>query len=408
MDLFVEEVNTLSGFQATVGINKTSGVGDLTVGCPDGVRINLNTCFTLPSLVNTGVPCDTVACPGGQVCLPRPDFVFSGLPITSSASCTVLDFTATLNTPGESVDVGPTRAYLGEYTLDLSGDATPGSTFEITIDVGLGKTFLIDDIADGILFQASAACVLTVADPTAINPPLVASGYPHEGEKNRYISFTPNPLNGPLPHGYQVTHVGTGQSWIASSPRTDSTAPGSIAGLGLSYLVSDATPPLYDYSAEAVVHVGGCMIAPNETYEVRATLDGTNFTAPIVVSTVATPTNSRWWSDVVGVFSATGDGSTTPPTPANAWTPANGNMNGFDVTATLRGFQKIDAPDLSWTDLNPEIPDRVTNGNDILRAVNAFATGSGNEFYPFNVPNPPGPQAQGACPAPPLESALTP
>ncbi len=235
--------------------------------------------------------------------------------------------------------------------------------------------------------------------------PLAAVGYPHEARKNRYISFVPDPSSQGEVHGYQVTHVPTGQSWFISSPRT---LPVSAADQNLTFLVSDATPPLFDFGSRPVIHIGGCMIAPGETYEVRSTLDGVIFSAPLAVLTAATPTNSRWWADVVGVFSSSGDTGTIPITPPGEWTPPDGNMNGFDITAVVKGFLKIDAPDLTWSDLNSIQPDRVTSGTDVLRAVNAFATGTGREFYPFGVPNPPGPQGQGPCSTPPLESALVP
>ncbi len=244
-----------------------------------------------------------------------------------------------------------------------------------------------------------------------IVPPLPATDYPHGATKNRYISFVPanadvNTIN--LLFGYQVTHEDSGESWFISTPRTDGTSPGSISGLGLTYLVSDSTPPLFAFATLPVVHVGGCMIMPGERYSVRSTIDGITFSPSLNVQTAAIPTNGRWWADIVGAFTIAGDSTTIPRTPPNAWTPPNLIMNGFDIVAILRGFDDVSAPHLSWVDINAEIPDRVANGNDVLRAVNAFAVGSGREFYPFNVPNSPGPQGQGACSAPPLEADMIP
>ncbi len=266
------------------------------------------------------------------------------------------------------------------------------------------QIFVMDTGGGGELDVIELFSLNPVNVPTgAIATPLPATGYPHESPKNRYISFTPDPQTAGLAHGYQVTHVGSGQSWYTSTPRS---TPPSILGLGMTYLVSDTAPPLFNFGSLSVVNVGGCLIAPNETYEVRATTDGISFTAPLVVSTTPTPANFRWWADVVGVFSVAGDLSTIPPTPASSWAPADSVMNGFDITATLRGFQGVDAPHVAWVDLSPAIPDRVANGNDVLQAVNAFAVGTGREFYPFDGPTAPGPQGQGLCPAPPLESAI--
>ncbi len=259
-------------------------------------------------------------------------------------------------------------------------------------------TIIGSDIEKGLFVWTLAP----VAQPVT---PLVAADYPHAAKKNRYISFQPDPSTLGTPHGYQVTHLGTGQSRYISTPRT---TPVSIAGNGLTYLVQDSGPPLFDFGALPVLHVGGCMIAPGESYEVRATFDGLTFSAPMAVSTADVPTDGRWWADVTGVFSTAGDGSTNPVTPASAWTPPNGIVNGFDITAIVRGFENINAPHISWVDLDPSLPNRVASGNDVLQAVNAFSLATGSEFYPFDVPSPPGPQGQAPCPAPPLEAQLSP
>ncbi len=283
----------------------------------------------------------------------------------------------------------------GTVSIDvLTSEYQPFNFHDIVMSADLGQARALEPVLG----------VTVETEEVLFAPSLAPSGYPAEAPKNRYISFVADPANLGTLHGYEVTHVGTSKTWFISSPRT---SPLEIVGRGLTYLVSDETPPLADFAAMPIVHVGGCMIAPGEVYEVRAT-DGVFFSAPLTVSTTPIPTNQRWWSDVAGVFSVTGDPATTPPTPPNSWKPADGAMNGFDVTATLRGFQKVGEPDPTWTDLNPEQPDRVTNGNDVLRAVNAFATGTSREFYPYNVPDAPGPQGQGPCAIPPLEANLNP
>ncbi len=306
---------------------------------------------------------------------------------------------------------------------DERGGATLEALYVDTLILESGATIVIDkckvyyrNLIDNSTSLTTERTATLAQVPGGVFAPLPAAGYPHGAPKNRYISFMPNPGNPPIsgggvPTGFMVTHTMTAQSWYVSTPRLNGSAPGSIAGLGLTYLVSDDVPvvPVWDATLDSpVVHVGGCMIAPNETYEVRATTNGIDFSLPLFVNTAAQPTNSRFWSDVVGVFSVSGDTSTIPVTPPGGWTPPDFNVNGFDITAVLRGVQKINEPHFVWTDLNPVQPDRVTNGNDVLRAVNAFATGTGREFYPYDVPNAPGPQGQGPCPTPPLQSALVP
>ncbi|MCO6435779.1 MAG: hypothetical protein J5J06_01675 [Phycisphaerae bacterium] len=292
---------------------------------------------------------------------------------------------------------------------------------EITYDWDDNGMYEFDCSLSGSNDQEYRAILYVGSITRPAQTPSTITSYPHGALKQRYISFRPDQASAGLPHGYQVTDVGSGQSYYISSPRT---TPASIAGQGLTFLVSDGTPPLADFGALPFVHVGGCMIAPGDAdaavgraYEVRATQDGLTFTAPLTVYTAARPTtaNARLWADVVGGFSAGGDGSTTPPTPANSWTPPNRNVSGFDISATLQGVSSLpSAPHFTWCDVNPERTDRVVIGPDVLRVVNAFSVGSGREYYPYAYPqtptviHAPTPPTPAVCPAPPLESALTP
>lgn len=165
------------------------------------------------------------------------------------------------------------------------------------------------------------------------------------------------------------------------------------------------------------------MIAPGDVagtgreYEVAATKDGIIFSAPITVFTAAHPdlASGRYWADIVGGFSASGDGSTIPPTPAGAWTPPDGLVNGFDILAAVQSFGGgPSALHVTWQDIHPQMPDRVGGGQDILRMVNAFTVGSGLEYYPFAYPSGaspvhgPNPPSPALCPMPPLQADLTP
>ncbi|MCO6436718.1 MAG: hypothetical protein J5J06_06485 [Phycisphaerae bacterium] len=292
-------------------------------------------------------------------------------------------------------------------------DIPPGSSMADTVEVTLLEhepfnfhrlLFRFDLDNDGT--NDDALSIPMESEESALAPPLAAAGYPHGAPKNRYVSFVPNPASGGLQYAYEVKHVDTSQSHYISTPRS---TPTTAAGEGLTFLVADQSPVLYEWTQLAQIHVGGCLIAPGENYEVRATPDGISYSTPLAVSTTAIPSNGRWWADVVGVFSAAGDAGTSPPTPPSAWTPPNGGVTGFDIAAALQAaVSGATAPHVTWTDINGQQPDRVTNGNDVLRVVNAFSLGSGREFYPFDVPNAPGPQGQDPCPAPPLESELAP
>lgn len=266
--------------------------------------------------------------------------------------------------------------------------------------------------------DSGSAYVFSVNRPCT-QPPQEAEGYPHASVKQRYITFAPDASH--TATAFEVADVDAGTAYYISTPRM---TPASALGLGLTFVVSDVSPIIYDWSVLPQVHVGGCMIAPGDAdaptgraYEIRATSDGLNFSSPLTVYTAARPTaaNARFWADVVGSFSAGGDGSTTPPTPANSWTPPNRTVSGFDISATLQAASSAStAPHFTWTDVNPEPTDRVTIGPDVLRVVNAFSVGSGKEYYPYPYPQTPTaihastPPSPALCPVPPLMVELNP
>ena len=66
-------------------------------------------------------------------------------------------------------------------------------------------------------------------------------------------------------------------------------------------------------------------IAPDKTYELRASTDGVNFTAPLPVQTVPAPSAGSW-ADIVGEFD---NGSQT-------WSPPNGFVNFNDIDAAVK------------------------------------------------------------------------
>ena len=133
--LFVTDVAALRGYQTTVAITRTSGTGTLTVNCPGGVTINSA----------------------------RPDFVFAGLVAGS-------DFFSAINCPNRQAavsrvsggtPVGSTPAYLAHYTLTVSPEADPGSTFEMAV-VPAGS-YLVNPTGGSIAYTTGPVCVLTVA-----------------------------------------------------------------------------------------------------------------------------------------------------------------------------------------------------------------------------------------------------
>ncbi|MCO6438229.1 MAG: trypsin-like peptidase domain-containing protein [Phycisphaerae bacterium] len=183
--------------------------------------------------------------------------------------------------------------------------------------------------------------------------------------KSRYISFSPN--NGADPVNFQVE--------MLAGPGS----PGMVGwvdvpdGNGIARLRSTPITPAPLW-AEAVIHIGDCAIVPGAQYGIRATFDGTNFSDEYGVSTTPQPSDGRLWGDTVGSFDS---GTQT-------WNPPNGTVNGFDIVAVLERFANDpSAPHMTWVDVNPQIPDKVANGTDVLQVVNAFSQGP----YPFVTPD---------------------
>ncbi len=137
MHTFLQNAPNVRGYQTRIAIVRLSGTGTLTVPCPGGngdSHVSVNTS--------------------------RPDYIFFGLSST---------FTST-NCPGKaagaiynagSVTVGATPAYLSTYGLEVSPDAAPGSTFQISIEPYPLSS--IGVMGGGFLpFTADSPCILTV------------------------------------------------------------------------------------------------------------------------------------------------------------------------------------------------------------------------------------------------------
>ncbi|MCO6435780.1 MAG: hypothetical protein J5J06_01680 [Phycisphaerae bacterium] len=399
------------------------------VDCTDAIPCTADSCNeSLDQCDHTpnDFACDDFQfCNGSEVCDPLQGCI-AGQPETcdDGVACTVDSCDENLDVCRHDVDdalCSNGQFCDGAETCDLFAGCQPGTPPDCSDD---GIACTINDTCNEALDRCEGTpddqlcgqdetCIAGVGCVNgSLAPPLPANGYPHAALKNRYISFSPSPTLAGISHGYLVTHVDSQVSWFISTPRT---TPAAIAGQGLTFLVSDAAPPLADFAALPVIHVGGCLIATDETYEIQATFDGVNLSAPLTVSTAERPTNSRFWADVVGMFSAAGNGSTVPPTPANAWEPPNGAVSGFDISAVLLAVAAgASPPPLTWADVNGEAPDRTVTGGDVLRVVNAFSIGSGREFYPYAHPDPVvpcdicDPVSAAQCGTPPLQSALLP
>ncbi|MCH7994726.1 MAG: right-handed parallel beta-helix repeat-containing protein, partial [Planctomycetes bacterium] len=216
------------------------------------------------------------------------------------------------------------------------------------------------DIENGTSFDDDANGIPDECE----RPPLQALP-PHEIQKNRYVSFTPNAavavayrIEG-LTNAYFPDVVGV-LGWV-DMPDED----------GLSLIAQD---PVYRDDWPSVVHLGDCAIVPVATYAVSATTNGVHFSDSLTIETVGQPGGGNFWADTVGFFDGT------------QWTPPQGVTNIDDAVAAIRSFQAADgAPHVSVTDVEPQHLNRVVNIADVLQIVRAF---QGNR-YPFGCPDDP-------------------
>ncbi len=314
--VYLEEIDDLMAYQATLVITRTSGSGTLYVDCPEGVQVDET----------------------------RADYVFQSVSSLPVAGCEFLEIVAI--SMSDSVDVGADRKYLGDYTLTVSPDATPGSTFEVALVDDPASTFLRDSGSYLIPFRISPSVTLSVTTGAL---------------KSRYVSFIPEE---PGAVALQLEMISStlfpGSSgvvgWI-DEPNGDS-------------ISRVSSVPLFRVWSEAMIHVADCEIAPATNYEISGTTDGVVFGDPIPVATADQPV-PKFWADIVGPFDGSG------------WGPPNGLVSMDDIMAMVQKFQASPtAPDIKRADLDPEIPNLILNMTDIMRCVQGFE----GQPYPFSDP----------------------
>ena len=138
LDVLIEDVDGVRAYQTTIAITRTSGTGSVTVACPGGV------------VVDEG----------------RADYIFAGVGVDTYPVVDCAAFEAASAMISGSVNVGVAPAYLSDYTLQVSADAEPGSTFEISV-LPFDASALSDESGSPIPFTIGAACGLTIVCETA-------------------------------------------------------------------------------------------------------------------------------------------------------------------------------------------------------------------------------------------------
>jgi hypothetical protein len=198
----------------------------------------------------------------------------------------------------------------------------------------------------------------------AVVAPLPAPS-PHDARKNRYVSFVPN----------NPANIAFSVEMTASEYFPDSVGALGWVGepdeAGVARVVDE---PFFSDAWPALVHVGDCKIVPVAAYEIRGTVDGTSFTEPLELATIARPEPGmpKWWADLVGLKVE------------GAWSPPDGFVNMDDIQAAIQAFEDTPGePHWTWVDVADEGPDRVINMTDIQFIIFAFE-GAG---YPFSDPS---------------------
>lgn len=137
MDAFLRNAPNIRGYQTRITIVRLSGTGTLSVPCPGGTG-------------DDHVSVDTM----------RPDYVFFGLsPVFTLTNCPS-KAAGSLYNPG-GVTVGASPKYLSSYDLEVSPDATPGSTFQISIDPFANSSISLT--GGGFLpFMVAPPCIVTI------------------------------------------------------------------------------------------------------------------------------------------------------------------------------------------------------------------------------------------------------
>ncbi|MGB0715479.1 MAG: matrixin family metalloprotease [Phycisphaerae bacterium] len=302
LTVFIEDVMNLANYQVGIDV-VTTGTGSATLDCAG--------CNGLPNEPSCGVRIDE----------DRGDWVFNGAGTTITVPSCSISAGGSLLLIGSVTVPAATQAYLIDYTLDISSDATPGTEFEVIISQNPLDTALTDASNNFIGFQTQS-CILTVADAGDCIPPAATN------QGSRTIEITPV---GAAPQALLVTG--------SSDP--------DVACVSL-YVQADGTlgpVPVFQTPAEwGTINARGVEIIPDESYNVQAECN----------SSISPPVSVSMWSfgdldnnglaNLADTFLAVqafqGDFSNVTPGAADVdpCTP-NGINNLGDAFLTVLGFQ---------------------------------------------------------------------
>jgi len=252
----------------------------------------------------------------------------------------------------------PNLGYFGTLRLVIPPNAA--GTYQVNLWPDGNFTYIKEPggtLIPGVTLKSARITItnFVIADPALEVP------------KNRYVSFAPT--TGSTPAAYQLELI---------SSQLNPAAAGFVGWVGapatndLGYVSGVVSAPVFRQWNEIALHVGDCEVIPGAVYHLRATTDGVNFDAPVVLSTAAMP-QDKDWGDVAGTFV----GST--------WSPPNNIANVNDVLALVSGASALpSAPAMTRTNLQAvssadSCLNNFINAADVFMAVLAVS----GKPYPF-------------------------
>ncbi len=267
------------------------------------------------------------------------------------------------------------------FIINEEGVPSISRIVQIGADCNDNDVFDFDDLMAGTMTDCNRNRYPDQCESLAVAPIAL-----HQAKKNRHLSINPAitcpdtiaielklvsmkrcsaddelscEVNGDCPTGQTCIEHGDVNNvtrWVG-----EPFDPTGTSGMFYAHAVES---PVYREWTEQVVHIADCEIVPVATYQLRSTTDGTTFSDPVTISTIAKPT-SKHYGDVVGGLTSDG------------WTFPQGVVNVTDVQAVVLARQGASTkPHTTWVDIFGPVegaaPDGVITCDDIQRTAFGF------------------------------------
>ena len=254
------------------------------------------------------------------------------------------------------------RLYVGSPCID-AGDSSAAIAAGLTTDINALPRFIDEPLMPDTGVGPTPIVDMGAHEYAAslLAPPIIPPA-PHDRRKNRYLSFSPQTGGVLAAHRAAKVTPPTGECWVGAPDANDRS--------------NCVSAPVYRTWSESVVHVGDCAVTPVSDYEIAASVDAAAFTSPLLVSTIALPSNNnKYWADVAGINNGT------------EWTAPNQFSNVQDIVALLAYVTSaavkptFEVANLQAVSSNDPCLNDFVNTADIFICVKAVA----GDPYPFTT-----------------------